>query len=61
MIMTCNDAIEVEKLQDELDIRFDIKKLREPHHFLSSEVQTWKAVSFFLEKVVPRSLLNDLG
>jgi len=38
MIITGNDAVEVEKPQDELDIRFDIKKLEKLHHFLGLEV-----------------------
>jgi len=44
-----NEATEVEKLQDEHTIKFDIKKLREVHHFLGLKV-TNLAISTFLSK-----------
>jgi len=38
MIITGNDEMEVDKLQDELAIKFDIKKLGELLHFLGLEL-----------------------
>jgi len=61
MIITGNDEMEVDKLQDELAIRFDIKKLGELHHFLGLEVTNLASDIFLSQESCAKKLVERFG
>jgi len=61
MIITGNDEMEVDKLRDELAIRFDIKKLGELHHFLGLEVTNLASGIFLSQEIYAKKLVERIG
>ncbi|XP_070024854.1 uncharacterized mitochondrial protein AtMg00810-like [Nicotiana sylvestris] len=58
MIITGNNEDEVARLQDELSIRFDIKKLGELHHFLGLEVTNMNKWIFVTQEGYAKKLVD---
>nr|XP_016500293.1 PREDICTED: uncharacterized mitochondrial protein AtMg00810-like [Nicotiana tabacum] len=61
MIITGNNEDEVARLQDELSIIFDIKKLGELHHFLGLEVTNMNKGIFVTQVGYAMKLVNGFG
>ena len=61
MIITGNYEMEVDKLQDESAIIFDIKKLGELHHFLGLEVTNLASGIFLSQESYAKKLVERFG
>ncbi|XP_055814652.1 secreted RxLR effector protein 161-like [Solanum dulcamara] len=58
MIITGNNDNEVASLQEELSIRFDIKKLEELHHFLGLEITNTSKGIFVTQERYAKKLVD---
>jgi len=61
MIITGNNDDEVARLQEELALRFDIKKLGELHHFLGLEVTNTSKGVFVTQEGYAKKLVDRFG
>ncbi|KAG6471062.1 hypothetical protein ZIOFF_072158 [Zingiber officinale] len=61
MVITRNNEREIEKLQDELSVRFDMKSLGELRHFLDLEVENREDGIFVSQKGYAMKLVERFG
>ena len=61
MIITGNDEMEVAQLQEELYVRFEMKKLGELSHFLGLEVENLEKEKFLSQKGYAEKLVEKFG
>lgn len=61
MVITGNSGREIEKLQDELSVRFDMNSLGELCHFLGLEVENREDGIFVSQKGYAMKLVERFG